>query len=391
MLAEVALSEELTLRIMAGEKTPWIVLLNDRSKKRRNVRLGWFESPRSVVLGGRGALPGQELSAERVDEALRSLLGRFFSSVAIQGLFWQAFRITQNLLHRTRFVVDESDCRLLPEVKRDTLWLAYVPHGSIHGRVRHAFPLSEEERPLLGRFLSGERPWPSVELTAQEARESMVAMPFVRELALADPDRWVRPLMIALAGALLGFRDGSDGVECHFADSLWQVYGAAGGRVEAAKLDPAATETFLGEVRDLMRLQPYMKSLSYERVFDGQAYLQERGFSRRERFSALIDISGRREFVVTRFIGERGVLLFSPVRPIPGEKDRVLQFPQEVFDAISAINGEIGILDHDFASLQIWRSWRRFSGQRRLERLLEEVPFFRRITSDAEGGEEERP
>ncbi|QTX33398.1 hypothetical protein KAR29_05870 [Aminithiophilus ramosus] len=389
VLAEVVLAEELTLRILAGEKTPWIVLLNGKSRKRRNVRLGWFESSRPVVLGGRG--PSREFSVEEVDGALRSLLSQFFSSVAVQSLFWQAFRVMQSRLHRTRFVVEESDCRLLPDSKRETLWLAYIPHGAIHAKVRHTFPLGEKERPLLERFLSGDSPWPAVELTAQEARGSMAAMPFVRELGLIDPERWLRPLMIALAGVLLGFRDGSSGVECDLSDSLWQAYYASGGRMQAAKLNLPSEEAFLAEVRGLMRLRPYLDSLAYERAFDGQVHLQERGYSRRERFSALVDISGCREFVITRFVGERGALLFAPSRPAPGETDRILFFPQEIFDAVGSLNAAIGILDNDFASLQIWKSWRRLRGQRRLEQLLEKVPLFGRSVSCAEEGKEERP
>jgi len=388
ILAEVTVDEELTLQILTGEKTPWIVLLNGKAKKRRNVRLGWFESPRPVRLGGRG--PCREYSVADIDGALASLLAEFFSSVAVQAIFWQTFRFLQNSLHRTSVVVEVSDCKLLPDSKRDTLWLAYIPHQSPHGLVRHTFPLSGTEKPQIERFLSGEEPWPALELTSREARGSLASMPFVRDLNQTEPSRWLRPLMLAVAGALLGFQDGSAGVECDFADSLWQGYYASQGRFDPAASPLVGEEVFLAEMRGLLRLWPYLESIAYERAFDGQEFLQERGYSRRERFAALLDISGRRQFVVTRFIGDDGALLLSPQRPGPGEKDRILHFPQETFDAIGKLNSEIGILDSEFALTQLWRSWRRFRGQKRLNGLLELVPLFGRTAPAAEPGKGER-
>ncbi|MBL3593440.1 MAG: hypothetical protein JMJ93_08010 [Synergistaceae bacterium] len=385
ILNEVAVDDELKLQLLAGEKTPWIVLLNDKARKRRNVRLNWFETARPIHLGG-----GKEYDQAEVDKALAELMAAFFSSVSVQALFWQAFRFLQKGLHQTAVIVDRSDCSLLPESKRDYLWLAYVPHQSPHGLVRHTFPLGETERPLVERFLSGDTPWPALELTAQEARKSMAAFPFVRDLAQADPVRWLRPLMLAVAGVLLGFQDGSAGLDCDFSDSIWQAYYGMG-RLDPEKAHFFGLDVFLGEMRGLVRLWPYLGSVRYERAFDGLLHLQERGFSRRERFNALIDASGRRQFVVTRLTGDEGALLLSPLRPGPGEKDRILFFPQALYNEISSLNKTIGILDNDFASLQLWRSWRRYRGQKRLDDLFGQVPLFRGMAPTAAGssGKEE--
>jgi hypothetical protein len=299
-------------------------------------------------------------------EGLRTAAARLISGaledLTLKGLTWRIFQILQDLLHRPATVVREADCALVPETKREALWLALLPLGAPEGRVRPGFALDETERALLDRHMSPGTPWPGIPLEAGSIRGAAFRnVPAVRELLIARPERWVAPLRLYAAALPLGFRDASPEGEHVFAEALVRIASGEDPR-SPEQLDNVlrSGRDFLSGLIAYLRLFPLLPSVEAREVDDVVATAETLGLKRRERFDFLSAPDGGRQFWVTRYVSEaeRSGLSLIPETRTPGEPDRLYLFPSGLFEEVLQTCGLGGEGDSNYAALSLIRAKR---------------------------------
>lgn len=322
------IDEGLELQLWTRGKTPRLVIVNRAKNTKKMSPLSWLEGEeRKLSLKGGG---GKTVyyPMDVLEAPVRRMLYRFAQDPVFKGLLWHSVLFLTDLLHAPRSVFDKSEMGLLPEGKRQCLWLADFTDGGGRGFFRPFFPLSEAELAVFG----GE---PSVPIRGGKSVADLKKTGITRKLASVCPERWYETPRTAAAAVLLGFS-----LACEesgdFSSFLWKA--ADGGVISTRALSAAPADSsvsrFAVKMAGYVRHWAALKCISLETVIDSYGTLKERGFVRKRRMQFPAGSIGNVEYTVTLYADGKGTLAVGcvPGRATDRHKgERVFTLPEAVY------------------------------------------------------------
>ncbi|MDR1648700.1 MAG: hypothetical protein LBR71_00440 [Synergistaceae bacterium] len=292
--------ENLALQIWTKGLSPRVVILNKNQKKRKLVKLRWFENlDRKLSISGKKR-------GENIDYVLSDLLPvlqRILSEYAVYTTFkpylWRFSVTFEKVLHAPALVFEKKELSLLSEEKRARLWVADLT-GEVKGEGAFLpfFPLFEVEKTIV--------PESGLGFTKSCCGvEDLFKTGVIRKLNGAGLRRWHSPVRVTAAAMLLGFSFcEEDGEE--FSDDIWRA-----GRLEkplSFKLnDPRLKglgRKFVGYVRHFDMLG----TMTVQASLDSDKELQDAGYVRKRRLNFPAGLLGRVDSAVTFFEREDGMM-----------------------------------------------------------------------------------
>jgi hypothetical protein len=347
VLAEYEVDDDLSLLLARGDGIPRLGIYNLNNEKKKYVPLSWIEDP-ARTLKIKAGRTTKEYKMDVIMEGVASLVACSAEALSLNSLAWRGVQVLGDMIHIPKTARSDADLSMIADSKRDTLWYVYTPKRG-KWRVRPCFAPTEAERNIFASALEEGKPWPSPALSIENG-----AMPFtmrnaslVREISLANPERW-REFMLPVSKAmLLGFSDWSSGGEHLFGDALWEYLPRQNYRADdAVSAIASAGKTFVSKMIAYLRLWPLLEKVNSELVPDSTKTLAERGMKKRERFDIVAPNLGDRQFRVTRLVDEGSSAVafgISPSSRLPGEQDRIVTFTGEDWETsldACALGGE---------------------------------------------------
>jgi hypothetical protein len=347
VLAEYEVDDDLSLLLARGEGIPRLGIYNLNNEKKKYVPLSWIEDP-SRTLKIKTGRTTKEYRMDVIMEGVASLIADSAEALSLNSLAWRGVQLLGDLIHIPKTARSDADLGMIADSKRDTLWYVYTPKRG-KWRVRPCFASTEVERNIFASALEEGKPWPSPALSIENGTMpfTMRNVSLVREISLANPERW-REFMLPVAKAmLLGFSDWSSGGEHLFGDALWKYLPRPNYRADDTVSAIASVgKAFVSKIIAYLRLWPLLAKVNSEHVSDSTKTLAERGMKKRERFDIVVPNLGDRQFRVTRLVDEVSSAVafgISPSTRLPGEQDRIVTFTGEDWETsldACALGGE---------------------------------------------------
>ncbi len=353
ILAQVDVDDVLTLSLGRGTGVPLLSMINNAQGKRKNMHLSWIETGDHLSMKVKKE-DNREYSLETMQKAFKALIAKATADLEIKSLVFRCVQILMDTAHRPSVARSESDCALIQENRRNTLWYTYAPYKGT-ALVHPSLCTTSEERKVLERYLEDGTPWRGIPLL-EGVPATLRNMAFCKELTAVDPKRWGDFLILSQA-LLMGFRDWTG--DFLFSKILWKILPNKDFRTDDESLNEilvSGREFFLRLVAYL-RLYPVLNKIAVELVIDEKESADEAGFKRRDKFEMILKYQTSRKYILTRYISDAPqiALGMSPERSAPGEKGRLFMMPSAIWDEIVEACSLGGEKDPQFAAYSaIW-------------------------------------
>jgi hypothetical protein len=388
-IAEEEIDDDLTLLLARSDGIPRLGIFNTYSEKKKYVPLSWIES------GGRSlkikvGRQTKEYGMDVIGEGVFHLIASAGEAISLNSLAWRGVQLLGDLIHMPKTARSEADLALINESKRDTLWLVYTPKKG-KWRARPCFIAAEDEKRIIDAALEDAKPWPALIFENGELPVTMRNVPLVKDLSIANPQRWSEFLLPISKAMLLGFSDWSTGGNHTFGEALWEHLPTQSYRSEQTLgVMAAAGKDFLVKITAYLRLWPVLEQVKVEKVPDVAKISESRDLKKRERFEMISASQGDKRFKVTRYVDEASIVAFGivPDTRLPGEDDRLVTLTSEDWEAAVDACSLGGEKDPQYACNSILGGVEVIDWYSRLKRCLSGEPLDGTSVQDAEEEED---
>ena len=325
VLAEDVVDEGLTLLLARGTGVPRLGIYNTVLDKKKYIHLAWVESESRTLRVKTGRVSGKDYPVEVIHESVHRLIEKVRGNLNMRALVWNGVKLLGDLLHMPRMARNETECMLVPDAKKDTLWYSYRMNADLW-HVHPCFVETSEEHVILDRTCTVNDPWRSLPLGYKTLPCTLRSERFIKELSNSNQKRW-NALLFPVAKALVfGFSEwGPDG-DHPLGDALWCLPQGENARSDDGLLDLQKKGQFiLPRLVGYLRLWPLLSQVNHYFSDDVPIEAEKNNLKRKERFDGVIK---GRNFRVTRFNDEKmtvNVFGFVPAQRLPGEKDQIIE------------------------------------------------------------------
>lgn len=325
VLAEDVVDEGLTLLLARGTGVPRLGICNTALDKKKYIHLSWVESESRTLRVKTGRVSGKDYPVELIHESVHRLIEKVRGNLNMRALVWNGVKLLGDLLHMPKIARNETECMLVPDPKKNTLWYSYrMSPESWH--VRPCFVETIEERVILDRNCTVNDPWRSIPIGCRTLPYTLRSEKFVKELFNSNQQRWNALLFPVAKALVLGFSEwGPDG-DHPLGDALWSLPQGENARSEDSLLElQKKGEHILPRLVVYLRLYPLLSYINHYLCDDVSNQAEKNNFKKKERFD--VSLKGR-SFRVTRFTDEEltmNAFGFVPSQRLPGEKDQIIE------------------------------------------------------------------
>ena len=225
---------------------------------------------------------------------------------------------------------------LIPDAKKETLWLAYTPFGQ-PWRMRPCFIETPAEKKILDAYLQEGSPWAGIPLEDSLLPSTMRSNKIGKELQNMNSNRWSELLFPVARAAVLGFSEWAPESAHPFGDALWNFPQQENARSPENLIELQQTGRFLlSRLIAYLRLYPILEGFHFEQPSDSVKHSEEGLFKKRDRYE--MNVNGRL-FTVTRYHDGKEVTAFGliPKSRLPGELDRFYSMSDERWEVCLAV------------------------------------------------------
>lgn len=332
IIAEDVVDEGLSLLLARGGGVPRLGIYNRVLDKKKYIHMSWAESSERSLHVKTGRVSSVDYPMELIHASVCRLITKAEQDLAIKALTWKGVQILGDLLHMPKAVRSEGECMLIPDAKKETLWLAYTPFSQ-PWRVRPCFFETPEERNILDASRKEGTPWSGIPLEDSVLPPTMRSCKVGKELQNTNSERWSSLLFPVAKAAVLGFSEWAPESAHPFGDALWNFPQKENARSPENLLELQQSGRYLlSRLIAYLRLYPILDNFQIAQPADSVKHSEEMLLKKKERHE--MNISGRL-FTVTRYHDEASLTAFGliPKSRLPGELDRFYSMGDEQWES----------------------------------------------------------
>jgi hypothetical protein len=283
IINSVDVDDHLCLQLWSRGAVPRLIIFNKGRGNGRTVRFSWLEGENKSISLKKSDGKIEQYPIQDILPQIHELLRTEASYAPYKALLWKTALLFVEYLHEPKTVLSKEDLAMLPEEKREVLWLVNMINGVEKASFFPSFPLSEEEKVLIGEDLS---------IPVKDGERSVFglrSLGITRRLTSCNPERWYRPLFFSAAALLLGFSLAEEDTQ-DVSDFFWQEVSEEGKVWDTLKQLPSAEGKirkpllhFQRKVRGYVRHWALLNDIEREESYDGENALLEQGFKRKKR------------------------------------------------------------------------------------------------------------
>ena len=321
VMAEDFVDDGLTLLLARGGGVPRLGIYNTMLDKKKYIHMSWAESADRSLHVKSGRVSSKDYPMELIQSSINRLIEKAEQNLMVKALVWKGVQILGDLIHMPKAVRSEGECMLIPDAKKETLWLAYTPFAQ-PWRMRPCFIETPAEKKILDTYRKEGSPWTGIPLEDSLLPSTMRSNKIGKELQNMNSSRWSELLFPVARAAVLGFSEWAPESTHPFGDALWNFPPQENARSQENLIELQQTGRFLlSRLIAYLRLYPILEDFYFEQPSDSVKHSEEGLFKKRDRYE--MNVSGRL-FTVTRYHDEKETTAFGliPKSRLPGELDR---------------------------------------------------------------------
>ena len=336
VMAEDFVDDGLTLLLARGGGVPRLGIYNTMLDKKKYIHMSWAESADRSLHVKSGRVSSKDYPMELIQSSINRLIEKAEQNLTIKALVWKGVQILGDLIHMPKAGRSEGECMLIPDAKKETLWLAYTPFGQ-PWRMRPCFIETPAEKKILDAYLQEGSPWAGIPLEDSLLPSTMRSNKIGKELQNMNSNRWSELLFPVARAAVLGFSEWAPESAHPFGDALWNFPQQENARSPENLIELQQTGRFLlSRLIAYLRLYPILEGFHFEQPSDSVKHSEEGLFKKRDRYE--MNVNGRL-FTVTRYHDGKEVTAFGliPKSRLPGELDRFYSMSDERWEVCLAV------------------------------------------------------
>lgn len=321
VMAEDLVDDGLTLLLARGGGVPRLGIYNTMLDKKKYIHMSWAETGDRSLHVKSGRVSSRDYPMDLIHASINRLIAKAEQNLTVKALVWKGVQILGDLIHMPKAVRSEGECMLIPDPKKETLWLAYTPFAQ-PWRIRPCFFETAAEKKILDPYQQEGSPWTGIPLADSLLPATMRSNKIGKELQNTSPTRWSELLFPVARAAVLGFSEWAPESGHPFGDALWNFPPQENARSPENLIELQQKGRFLlSRLIAYLRLYPILGEFNFEQTPDSIKHSEQMLLKKRDRYE--MNVNGRL-FTVTRYHDEKGATSFGliPKSRLPGETDR---------------------------------------------------------------------